>query len=235
VDSLRFDLSDKSSVAVGGSKLVFNFPDNNRKRRGGYNTFEDVVCSWGDSGWCFSGPNQWDAVPKVERGQRTGTDERAGSCARPGSVPWSIDPLSTISPNKTYYSYCEIRNYISGGPTHWTHLLKFDQQSPATLVAVDTWMDDHCPRDETLYLQLKTRKKRREKTNHSVSNPCDDFERKSICRWSLWFIFAGRFSIPLLFLEMNPASIYQQLTTTSSAKIIIVASIWRVHLAETLV
>lgn len=147
----------------------------------------------------------------------------------------SIDPLSTISPNKTYYSYCEIRNYISGGPTHWTHLLKFDQQSPATLVAVDTWMDDHCPRDETLYLQLKTRKKRRERTNHSVSNPCDDFERKSICRWSLWFIFAGRFSIPLLFLEMNPASIYQQLTTTSSAKIIIVASIWRVHLAETLV
>jgi hypothetical protein len=147
----------------------------------------------------------------------------------------SIDPLSTISPNKTYYSYGEIRNYISGGPTHWTHLLKFDQQSPATLVAVDTWMDDHCPRDETLYLQLKTRKKRRERTNHSVANPCDDFERKSICRWSLWFIFAGRFSIPLLFLEMNPASIYQQLTTTSSAKIIIVASIWRVHLAETLV
>jgi hypothetical protein len=75
VDSLRFDLSDKSSVAVGGSKLVFNFPDNNRKRRGGYNTFEDVVCSGGDSGWCFSGP-RWN-----------GGNERAGSCARPGSVP----------------------------------------------------------------------------------------------------------------------------------------------------
>lgn len=229
MDSLRFDLSDKSSVAVGGSKLVFNFPDNNRKRRGGYNTFEDVVCSWGDSGWCFSGP-RWNGGNERERmnaqGAVLGPDLFHGQ---------SIDPLSTISPNKTYYSYGEIRNYISGGPTHWTHLLKFDQQSPATLVAVDTWMDDHCPRDETLYLQLKTRKKRRERTNHSVANPCDDFERKSICRWSLWFIFAGRFSIPLLFLEMNPASIYQQLTTTSSAKIIIVASIWRVHLAETLV